>query len=47
MALTVAAAVWIATMSSESQHWLRNAGAIVPTMIAACLLYTSDAADEL
>ena len=38
MALTVAAAVWITAMSSESQHWLRNAGAIVPTMIAAVYL---------
>jgi two-component sensor histidine kinase len=38
LGLTVAAAIWVATASSESQHWMRNAGAIAPTLIAAVYL---------
>lgn len=38
MALTVATAIWTAVASSNSRIWLRNAGAIVPTLIAAVYL---------
>lgn len=38
MVVTIAAAVWVAMLSTHSAHWLRNAGAIVPTLIAAVYL---------
>ncbi|MBX3028267.1 sensor histidine kinase [bacterium] len=39
MALTVAAAVWtVATVATQPLLWLRNAGAIAPTLIAAVYL---------
>lgn len=39
MGVTVAAAIWtVATVSTQSLFWLRNAGAIAPTLIAAVYL---------